>query len=220
MIKGVLFQVLFHHLFLEMMNDVGTHVVAASEYSLEFAQDGVFVLVFIRYWRDDQLCRVFLKRTGRLLGLNQAAIRLVSFVMGVFSTKPHLVSCTGSTLNTVILLDQCPYSAFGVQSTPRFEELSIKSLMHKKGYSVFGKIDFFSVLQFIVVSLGNSLDLDWVLLSPELSKVDILFTISGHCSNFHTTTSTFCFRPSDHANFTSMDSLYSAKNCYVIGAKW
>ena len=62
--------------------------------------------------------------------------------------------------------------------------------MHKKGYSVFGKIDFFSVLQFIVVSLGNSLDLDWVLLSPELSKVGILFTINGHCSNFHTTIST------------------------------
>ena len=158
-----------------MINDVGTHVVAASEYSLEFAQDGVFVLVFIRYWRDDQLCRVFLKRTGRLLCLNQAEIRLVSFVMGVFSTKPHLVSCTGSTLNTVIMLDQCPYSTYGVQSPPRFEELSIKSLMHKKGYSVFGKIDFFSVLQFIVVGLGNSLDLDWVLLSPELSKVGILF---------------------------------------------
>ena len=160
-----------------MMNDVGTHVVAASEYLLEFAQDGVFVLVFIRYWRDDQLCRVSLKRTGRLLGLNQAEIRLASFVMGVFSTKPHLVSCTGSTHNTVVMLDQCPYANHGVQSPPRFEELSIKSLMHKKVLSVFGKIDFFSVLQFIVVSLGNRLDLDWVLKSPELSKVGILFTI-------------------------------------------
>ena len=190
-IKSVLFQVLFHHLFLEMINDVGTHVVAASEYSLEFAQDGVFVLVFIRYWRDDQFCRNFLKRTGRLLGLNQAEIRLVSFVMGGFSTKLHLVSCTGSTINTVIMLDQCPYSAYGVQSPPSFKELSIKSLMHKKGYSVFGKIDFFSVLQFIVVSLGNSLDLDWVLLSPEFSKIGILFTINSHCSNFRITISTF-----------------------------
>ena len=185
------FQVLFQHFFLEMMNDVGTHVVAASEYSLDFAQDGVFVLVFIRYRRDDQLCRVFLQRTGRLLGLNQAEIRLVSFVMGVFSTQPQLVSCTGSTHNTVVMLDQCPYSTYGVQSPPRFEELSIKSIMHKKGYSVFGKIDFFSVLQFIVVSLGNSLDLDWVLVSPDLSKVGILFTINGHCLNYHTVTTTF-----------------------------
>ena len=126
--------------------------------------------------------------------------------MGVFSTKPHLVSCTGSTLNTVIMLDHCPYSTYGVQSPPRFEELSIKSLIHKKGYSVFGKIDLFSVLQFVVVSLGNSLDLDWVLLSPELSKVGILFTINGHCLNYHTSTSTFYFRLSDHANWNQWTS--------------
>ena len=165
--------VIFHHLFLVMMNDIGSHVVAASEYSLEFAQEGVFLLVFIRYWRDDQLCRVFLKRTGRLLGLTQADVRLVSNVMGVFSTKPHLVSCTGTTHRTIVLLDQCPYAAYGIQSPPRFEELSQKTIMHKKGYSVFGKIDFFSVVQFVIVCLGGCLDQDWMLVSPELSKVGL-----------------------------------------------
>ena len=98
-----------------MMNDIGSHT---SEYSLEFAQEGVFLLVFIRYWRDDQMCKGILKRTGRLLSITQAEVRLVSNVMGVFSTKPHLVSCTGTTHRTIVLLDQCPYAAYGIQSPP------------------------------------------------------------------------------------------------------
>ena len=88
-----------------------------------------------------------------------------------FDEPPYLVSCTGATHRTIVLLDQCPYANYGIQSPPHFEELSLKTLMHKKVFSVFGKIDFFSVLQFIVVCLGSSLDLDWVLMSPELSKV-------------------------------------------------
>ena len=156
-----------------MMNDIGSHVVAASEYSLGFAQEGGFLLVLIRCWSDDQLSRVFLKRTGRLLGLTQAEVRLVSNVMGVFSTKPHLVSCTGTTHRTIVLLDQCPYAAYGIQSPPRFEELSLKTIMHKKGYSVFGKIDFFSIVQFVIVCLGGCLDQVRMLVSPELSKVGL-----------------------------------------------
>ena len=38
-------------------------------------------------------------------------------------------------------------------------------------YSVFGRIDFFSVLKYLVVSLGGSLDMDCVLLAPEIFKV-------------------------------------------------
>ena len=45
--------------------------------------------------------------------------------------------------------------------------------MHKGSYSVFGKIDFFSVLQALLVSLGGSQTEDWVLESPELQRVGI-----------------------------------------------
>ena len=156
---------------MEMMNDMATHIMTSSESALEFAHDGVFVLVHIRFWREDQLHRTFIQRTGRLLGLTQAEISLVSFVMGAISTTPNMISCTGSTFRTIQLLDQCPYTKYGLQSPPRFEELELKTLLHRKSYSIFGKIDFFSVLQYLVLSLGGSLDLEWVLLSPELTKV-------------------------------------------------
>ena len=130
-----------------MMNDTATHLMTSSEYALEFTHDGVFVLVYIRFWRENQLHRVFIKRTGRLLGLTQAEVSLVSFVMGAISTAPNMISCTGSTFRTIQLLDQWLYTRYGLQSPPRFEELDLKTLMHRKSYSIFGRIDFFSVLQ-------------------------------------------------------------------------
>ena len=45
--------------------------------------------------------------------------------------------------------------------------------MHKRSYSVFGRIDFFSVMRQLLVSLGGSLDEAWAVSSPELSKVII-----------------------------------------------
>ena len=44
-----LFQVLFHHMFLTMIEDIGSHVVANNEYSLEFIKRVVFLFVYIRF---------------------------------------------------------------------------------------------------------------------------------------------------------------------------
>ena len=126
-------------MFQEVMNDIATSVNANGEYSLEFAIDAideVFLLVFVRYWRGDELCRVFVKRAGRLQGQSDAEICLISSIMGAISTKPKLISChnarSGSSARTVQLLDHSPYSSFSVQSPPRFEELTLSQLMHRK----------------------------------------------------------------------------------------
>ena len=50
--------------------------------------------------------------------------------------------------------------------------------MHKSKYSVFGQIDFFSVLQALVVSLGGSLTEEWAMRSPELTKVSTSLRLS------------------------------------------
>ena len=162
-------------MFLEILNEVGNHIVLNNEYSLEFANDGVFLLVFVRFWIWNQMCRVFLKRTGRTHGQTQAEIALISCVMGAVSTGPEIISVTGCTSKTVQLLDDSPYGQYAVQSPPRFEELQLRTLMHKKNCSIFGHIDFFGVLHHLVVSLGLGLELEWVMLSPELSKVMSVF---------------------------------------------
>ena len=71
---------MFHHMFLELIADIGSQINTSGEYAVEFATDGVFLLSFVRFWHDDQLCRVFLKRTGRVQGQAQAEVCLISYV--------------------------------------------------------------------------------------------------------------------------------------------
>ena len=87
------------------------------------------------------------------------------------STRPDIVACLGGSPETVNLLDQCKFLQHGAQSPYRFDILSARDLMNKSSYSVFGRIDFFSVIQFLVISLGGCLSQDWTLTAPELTKV-------------------------------------------------
>ena len=154
-----------------MIEDIGTHVVEKGYYSLEFQINGVFLNLYIRFWHVGQLVRVFLKRTGRGQGKTLAELSLVSYVMAAVSTRPDIVACLGASPGLICLLDNCKYLHHGVQSPFRFDVLSVKDLMHKRSYSVFGRVDFFSVLQFLVITLERSLALEWTLLAPELTKV-------------------------------------------------
>ena len=43
--------------------------------------------------------------------------------------------------------------------------------MDEKSYCVFGRIDVFSVLRYMVTALGVTLALDWAFFLPEVSKV-------------------------------------------------
>ena len=72
---------MFLHMFLEIIEDVGAHINADGEYTMEFATDGIFLLAFVRFWREDQLCRVFLKRTERKQGQTPSEVFLLSYVM-------------------------------------------------------------------------------------------------------------------------------------------
>ena len=133
-------------MFLEIVNDVRHHVVSNNEYALEFASDGIFVLIFLHFWQGDQLCRFFLKRSRRTQGQGQAEITLISHGMSAISTGPEITSVTGCTSLTVELLDMSPFGQYAVQRSPRFEKLHLRSLMQKKASSVFRRIDFFAVL--------------------------------------------------------------------------
>ena len=79
-----------------IIEDIGSHVNANGEYSVEFPNDGVFLLAFIRYWRGDQISRVFLQRTGQIQVQTDAEACLISVIMGAFSTRPRLISCNFS----------------------------------------------------------------------------------------------------------------------------
>ena len=164
-------------MFVELVTDVATQINANGEYSVDFLATVCTCSLLFGSGEENELCRVFLKRTGRLQGLTEAEICLISYIMGAISTSPRLISCTGCSMRTIQLLDLNPYSTFSVQSPPRFEELSLPQLMHRKSQSVFGRVDFFSTLRYLVTSLGGCLELGWALLFPELSRVRIVQSV-------------------------------------------
>ena len=122
----------------------------------------------VKFWKELDLCRVYNCRSSLPLtdvtGKRGSLARFLSAV----STRPDMVACSRCPVDFANTIE---YFSQGVQSCFRFEQLSLARLMHKTSYSVFGKIDFFSVLQALMVSLGDSLTEDWVIRSPELDKV-------------------------------------------------
>ena len=122
--------------------------MADGHYAIEFHQKGLFLFVYLRFWRGEQLCRVLLRRTGRVVGQTRAELSLLSSVLAAISTRPNLVCCNGGSFDLIQLIDNSVLLPKGVQSPMRFDDLCLAKLMHKQTYSVFGRIDFFSVLKY------------------------------------------------------------------------
>ena len=90
----------------------------------------MFLNLYIRFWHEGQLVRVFLKRTGRKQGKTLAELGLVSHAMAAISTRPGIVACLGASPELIRLLDDCKFFDHGVQSPFRFDVLSLKTLIH------------------------------------------------------------------------------------------
>ena len=123
------------------------------------------------FWRDEKLCRVFVCRTSLPSSQLAGEPGSLSRFLSVVSTRADIMACSGCSVDFVRTLDHCSYFPREVQNCSRFENLSLFSLMHKRSYSVFGKIDFFSVLQALLVSMGGSQVEDWVLESPSSNEL-------------------------------------------------
>ena len=74
-------------------------------------------------------------------------------------------------MDLVRTIDHCLSFSRGVQKCFRYERLDLQALTRKPSYSVFRRIDFFSVLQALIVSVGGSLAEEWVLESLKLTRV-------------------------------------------------
>ena len=102
-----------------------------------------------------------------------------SRLLSAVSTEADILAYSGCPQVFGEVIDKSPFFNHGVQYPFQFDELHLERIMHKKSYSVFGRIDFFSVLRQLLVSLGGSLEEQWTISAPELLKV---FTVSARVS--------------------------------------
>ena len=155
------------------MEDIAEQVTSAQHFSIEFEDSGTDRLMFLRYWRETKLCRVFICRSALPAADITGELGSLSRLLSVVSTDPDIVACSGCSVDYIRTIDQHHSYPRGIQSCFRFESLDLQLLMHKFTYSVFGRIDMFSVFQCLLVSLGGSVTEDWVLESPEQTRVSL-----------------------------------------------
>ena len=131
----------------------------------------------VKFWKGDSLCRVFICRSGLLSTDLNRELGSLSRILSVVSTKADIVACSECPVELIQTIDHSDYFSRAVQSCFRFEHLRLQTMMHKPTYSLFGRIDFFSVLKSLIVSLGAATGEDWVLQSPDLAQVSILHSL-------------------------------------------
>ena len=165
--------VIFQHLFNCAVVDIAEQVAATQNFAIELESSGTNQLMSLSFWKRAKLCRVFCRSrlpTTELTGELGSLSRLLS----VISTSPDIVAISGCPVDMIRTIDHHASFPRGVQCCFRFELLDLQSFIHKSTFSVFGRIDMFSVLQCLQVSLGGSITEDWFLESSELVRVSLL----------------------------------------------
>ena len=140
-------------------------------YALEFEVIGRSQVMSVRFWKEGSLVRMPLFRCPLIAGFPQTYVAGISRLLFAISTKPGLVSVSGCPAALVLTLDNCGMFPHGIQYPFRFDVMSLQTLMYQEGGSVFGPIDFFSQLSYLIVFLSGILTATWTLEAPELTKV-------------------------------------------------
>ena len=167
-------QVAFHHFFTKALNDVSQSIATKGLYSLEF-EDGVpFTIVYVRFWKDDHLVRLRLCRFGTANKFPSGHLGVIARLLAAFSPRPDIVSCSGCPAEVVQILDKSDFADKCPQYPFRFDEHAFQTLIHKSSQGgVFGPVDFYSTLQYLIVYLGGAQQQSWLVEAPALVKVII-----------------------------------------------
>ena len=140
-------------------------------YSLEFETMGRLRVMSVRFWKGDTLVRVQMYQCPLAQGMPGSYFSGASRLLSVTSSKPKLVSVSGCPAPVVQSFDDCEDFLYGVQYPFRFDVFSLPTIMHQTDANVFGTVDIFSQLKFLVVSLSGVLVHSWTTEAPELTKV-------------------------------------------------
>ena len=161
------------------MEDTAEQVSTEQCLAIEFENVGAYRFMSVHFWRGKDLYRVLVCRSW-LPSVNIAGERgSLARLLSVTSTQVDIVACLGCPVSMIQILNESSFFSRGVQCCFRFDHLILPILMHKIRYSIFRRIDFFSVLQCLMGSRGGSQTENWVLQSPELLR-ETLSSIAGN----------------------------------------
>ena len=130
-------------------------------YSLEFTTTSVGRKLSISFWEGKDLVTLTIARCGRDVPSVKSSVLLCSQVLSAISLEPTIFCCAGGNANFIKALDKAPNQKAGLQYPFKFLPRQIERVMHKPSFSVMGKIDMFSMVRTLLVSLSGLLDETW-----------------------------------------------------------
>ena len=89
-----------------------------------------------------------------VLGIPASYFAGVSRLFSVTSLDPKLVSVSGCSASVLQGFDENEQFIYGVQYPFQFDAFSLPTLMHQSDANVFGTVDFYSQLKYLIVALG------------------------------------------------------------------
>ena len=137
------------------LKDLGQQLLTNGQFALEFEKVGRFKHKFIRFWKDDSLVKALLCRYGLQSPPLAGEMGSLSRILSAVSTRPQLVGVSGCPSDFIQTVDDSGFFQHTLQSPFRFETVNLQSIINKDSRSVFERVDLFSVLQNVVVSLGR-----------------------------------------------------------------
>ena len=135
----VLFQTIFHHIFLCGVSDIAHHVSTSGYYSLEFETKGTYSYLSIRFWKKDTLCVVKLFRYRTASEPAAGVLMAISRLLSVLSVQPQIVSVSGCPAELIPVLEHSSYFERGIECPFRFDALSLPAKMHEKWVASLGQ---------------------------------------------------------------------------------
>ena len=162
---------MFHHVFLRGMEDIAQSVNSCGAYSLEFEPHGNQCILSIRYWKASTLAKVQLCKYPLPSDPGPSQLLMISRLLSFLSTLPQIACVSGCTSEVLRSVELSGLFKKGIEYPFRFNAFSLPKLMHQLEGSVFGRIDFFTQLKYLLAFLNNSLDEPWMSSCPELTKV-------------------------------------------------
>ena len=162
---------MFHHIFSRGMEDFAHSVNSCGAYSLEFEPHGSQCILSIRYWKADALIKLQLCKYPLSSDPGSSQLLMISRLMSFLSTLPQIACLSGCTSEVLQSVERSGLFKKGRENPFRFNAFSLPKQMHQLEGSVFGRIDFFTQLKYLLAFLNNSLDEPWMSSCTELAKV-------------------------------------------------
>ena len=139
-------------------------VKAHKQFGIEFEERGSRTLVFVRTWRRDSFYRVAVGVIDRYHGDASSELAILGQILCAMGGGASLVSFSGGSHTLVECYKEYLGSGCmrGLLDYPTFDVRLLKLCLQKTASTVFGKLDPFSMTEFILTRLKGAEHRDWM----------------------------------------------------------